>query len=110
MGTAYQTSIETLITTQNPLLCIQEIKPAVDHFDLPIRHVEAGECLSPLRLQGLLLQLADDPVQAGSSGSAHGSAQPAGPAGCQLQLQLQGLLSKIGQLGALRLQVGFHLT
>ena len=50
-------------------------------FIFAIRHIDAGKRLGPLSLQRLLLELADDPVQAGASGPAHRASVTGRPGG-----------------------------
>ena len=66
--------------------------------------------LGPLSLQGLLLQLPDNPVQAGPAGASDRDFAPAGSAHRQLQLQLQGLLIQAGELRPVGLEDDFGLA
>ena len=82
---------------RSSLLRLQQLQPAVDHFDLLIRHDRVIRRLSPLGFQRLLLQLADHLVQAGAAGASDRLARPARPPDCQLQFELQGLLGQPGE-------------
>jgi hypothetical protein len=53
---------DPLLAAQNPLLSVQEIKASIDHLNLTVGKFRCSSCLSALRFQCLLFELADNLV------------------------------------------------
>ena len=92
------------------MLCLQQLQPAVDHFDLLIRDGGVILGLGSLGFQRLFLQLPDHLIQAGPTGASDRLPQPPGPPDGELELELQGLLGQPGQLAASSLELDLGLA